>query len=278
MTTLTEPQMLEPALLFDPQPSEPDLMADYGSGGFVFPYDRHPVAGTSLADLDVERFQREYAPRVDRKKDRTTYRPFDTPSVEEELASAKMIVSADQPEATVAGILAYGNQPQHFFPNAYLQFRRIDGMEFTCKIMERAYIFGTIQDQIDETIKKFSDVFPGRKGEVFCAALRHIIDNAVAHKNYESYFPVFVDWYNDRVEVLNPGGLFGCMSADNFGRFTLGLSDYRNPNLADILKTLCYIERFGRGRILAKNKLQTIGLSMDWNIDVSYVRVTVSTE
>lgn len=278
MTTLTEPQMLEPALLFDPQPSEPDLMADYGSGGLLFPYDRHPVEGTSLADLDVERFQREYAPRVDRKKDRATYRPFDTPSVEEELASAKMIVSADQPEATVAGILAYGNRPQRFLPNAYIQFRRTDGTESTCNILEGAHIIGIVQDQIDETIKKFSDVFPGQKGEVFCAALRHIIDNAVAHRDYEINFPIFVDWYNDRVEVLSPGGLFGCMSADTFGRFSLGLSDYRNPNLADILRTLGYIERFGRGRILAQNKLQTIGLSMNWNIDVSYVKVTVTTD
>ena len=278
MTTLTEPQLLEPALLFDPQPSEPDFMTNYGSGGFEFPYDRGPVAGTSLADLDVERFQREYVPSINQRRDSTAYRRVENRSVEEQLSIAKMIVSVDQPEATVAGILTYGNQPQHFFPNAYLQFRRIDGIEFTCNIMESAYIFGTIQDQIDEIVKKFSSVFQGRKGEVFCEALRYIVDNAVAHKNYESYFPVFVDWYNDRVEILSPGGLFGCLSAKTFRQFSLGLIDYRNPNLADILQTLGYIEKFGRGRILAKNKLQTIGLSLNWSIDVSYVRVTISTE
>ena len=47
----------------------------------------------------------------------------------------------------------------------------------------------------------------------------------------------------DRIEVLSPGGAFGVVTVENFGQ--PGLTDYRNPNLAEAMKYLGYVQRFG---------------------------------
>ena len=68
--------------------------------------------------------------------------------------------------------------------------------------------------------------------------------NALAHRTYDqSNAPVRINWYDDRVEVSSPGGPFGMVTAENFERVT----DHRNPALAAAMKTLGYVNRFGRG-------------------------------
>ena len=59
--------------------------------------------------------------------------------------------------------------------------------------------------------------------------------NAVMHLTYENTnAPVRVPWFQDRIGILSPGDPFGVVSAANFGR--LGVTDYRNPNLAEALR------------------------------------------
>ena len=55
--------------------------------------------------------------------------------------------------------------------------------------------------------------------------------------------PVRITWYNDRIEIQSPGGPFGSVTAQNFGQD--GITDYRNPNLADAMKVLGFVQRFG---------------------------------
>lgn len=75
-------------------------------------------------------------------------------------------------------------------------------------------------------------------------ALREVCMNALMHRNYEtSYAPVRVAWFDDRIEVANPGGPYGQVRTDNFER----VNDYRNPNLASAMKSLGFVNRFGRG-------------------------------
>ena len=71
------------------------------------------------------------------------------------------------------------------------------------------------------------------------------------HRTYEgTNAPVRVYWYNDRIDILNPGGVFGEITAENFGES--GLTDYRNPNLADAMRTFELVQRFGIGIPIAK--------------------------
>ena len=67
---------------------------------------------------------------------------------------------------------------------------------------------------------------------------------------------------SDRVELLpfdlrtSPGGLYGRVTAENFGR---GVTDYRNALLAEIMHHLGFAQRFGPGVPLAERALRENG-------------------
>ena len=87
------------------------------------------------------------------------------------------------------------------------------------------------------------------------AAIRELLLNAIMHRSYESNAPVRFYWYDDRIEIQNPGGLYGMASPENFPRQT----DYRNPVMAEALATLGYVNAFGRGVIRAQDALRRNG-------------------
>jgi ATP-dependent DNA helicase RecG len=89
-------------------------------------------------------------------------------------------------------------------------------------------------------------------------ALQQILYNAVLHRTYEgTHAPVRVHWFNDRIEINSPGGPYGNVTTENFGQ--PGVTDYRNPNIADVLKTFGFIQAFGRGIAAAKRAMQRNG-------------------
>ena len=49
---------------------------------------------------------------------------------------------------TNAAILLFGYDPQNLFPDAYIQFLRIDGVELTDTIRDQKKLTGTIPDQL----------------------------------------------------------------------------------------------------------------------------------
>lgn len=63
-------------------------------------------------------------------------------------------------------------------------------------------------------------------------------------------------WFADRIEISNPGGLFGQVNQSNFGK---GATDYRNPLLAEVMRNLGYVQRFGAGIPLALEDLRKNG-------------------
>ena len=78
------------------------------------------------------------------------------------------------------------------------------------------------------------------------------------HRAYEATnAPVHVRWFDDRIEVISPGGPFGRVNAANFG--SAGAVDYRNPNLAEALRSLGFVQRFGVGIATAQRLLSEAG-------------------
>ncbi len=61
--------------------------------------------------------------------------------------------------------------------------------------------------------------------------------------NYESNAPVYVYEYSDHIEIINPGGLYGEATPQNFPN----ASDYRNVVIAESLRTLGFVNRFNYG-------------------------------
>jgi len=67
--------------------------------------------------------------------------------------------------------------------------------------------------------------------------------NVVTHRDYESNAPVYINESDNRIEVTNPGGLYGIVSPANFP----DASDYRNAVLSEALKVLGYINKYNFG-------------------------------
>lgn len=82
-------------------------------------------------------------------------------------------------------------------------------------------------------------------------ALREAIINAVAHRDYfEKGANVMVEMFDDRIEITNPGGLVKGLRPEDFGK----KSALRNPNIANLLHRIKYIEKMGTGI----NKMRTL--------------------
>jgi ATP-dependent DNA helicase RecG len=242
------------------------------------PFDVQAVTGASLADLDLVRFRQEYLPNAV------------APDVLEEnhrelvqqLAALRLVTPDGEP--AVVGILVLANDPLRFLPGAYVQFVRFDGTELSDPIIAQHRISGPLQqllvrldDLIEANIRTSLDV-TGRTTHAVhpdypVDALRQITRNAVMHRAYDgTYAPVKLSWFTDRIEVLSPGGPFGQVTIERFG--SPGLTDYRNPHIAEALKVLGFVERFGVGLVIANKRLAANGNPpLEYEVQSSYVCV-----
>ena len=191
-------------------------------------------------------------------------------SLQEQFATTKMIASADEPTPTVLGILVLGKSPQDFLPGAYVQFLRLDGTDLSSDIIDSEDIGGSIPDllrRLDEKLNAHnrtavdltSASVEWRTSIYPLPAIQQITRNAVMHRTYESTnAPVRVSWFRDRIEIISPGGPFGTVTSSTFGQ--PGITDYRNPNLAEAMRTLGFVQRFGVGIPTARRLLKESGL------------------
>lgn len=229
------------------------------------PYDVHPLADATLDDLDMRRFVDEYlaravAPDVLAANER---------SDAQRLAALKMVMAAENPVPTVLGVLVLSPRARDLIPCAYIQFLRIAGTSLSDPVADELAIDGTVVDalrRIDDKLVAHNSVavdissspVEQRKAAYPLVALQQFVRNAVMHRTYEATnAPVRVTWYDDRIEVASPGGPYGTVTAETFGES--GVADYRNPNLAEALRVLGYVQRFGVGIALARKALADAG-------------------
>lgn len=221
-------------------------------------FDAHGVRGATESDIDLKRFQVEYlpvavSPEALAENNRST---------EAQLRALRLLTPDGIP--TVTAVLMLGTDPRRWFPGAYIQFLRIGGKSLTDPLLDQREVSGAISDQlrqIDEIIRLniTRPVTVGGPVRVETPdypeeALRQLIRNAVLHRTYEgTAAPVRLTWFEDRVEIQSPGGPYGQVTRSSFGH--PGVADYRNPTLAESLKSLGFVERFGVGIAIAREQL-----------------------
>jgi ATP-dependent DNA helicase RecG len=246
------------------------------------PFDLRAVPSATLYDLDRRRFEDEYlpaafAPEVLAANDR---------SYEQRLAATKMVVASDEPTPTVLGVLVLSPRTRDFIPGAYVQFLRIAGRELADPVSDEQLIDGPVAEVLRRTDEKLGahnrtavDLTSGereRRTPLYpMPALQQIVRNAVMHRSYEATnAPVRVTWYDDRIEIASPGGPYGTVTVENFGQ--PGVSDYRNPSLAEALRVLGFVQRFGVGIATARRELAANGNPPpEFEVNPSHVGVTL---
>jgi len=226
------------------------------------PFDAQPVQGATLSDLDLNRFRAEYLPALV---------SADTISqnqrtVEEQLQALRLIDTNGVPTATA--ILMLGKSPQDHFPGACISWRRVGGTNLTDETLDERTLSGAIPDQlrrIDDIIDaantlgiEMGQSIHTRRLDYPFNAIQQLVRNAIMHRTYEgTSAPSRVTFYSDRIEILNPGGTYGAVTPATFG--FPGITDYRNPTLAEALKGYGFVERFGQGLEIARQALAANG-------------------
>lgn len=229
------------------------------------PFDLQPVSFATVADLSRTLFESEYlpgavAPDILAANER---------SHEERLAASRMIESAENPVPTVLGCIVLSPRARDLIPCDYIQFLRIDGTTLADPIKDEEVIDGPLaqmlrrlDDKLEAHIQTAVEITSGtverRSPDYPLAALQQLARNAVMHRTYEgTNAPVRITWFNDRIEITNPGGPYGIVNRQNFGK--PGYTDYRNPNLAEAMKALGFVQRFGVGIQTAQKALADNG-------------------
>jgi ATP-dependent DNA helicase RecG len=240
------------------------------------PFDLRPISSARVDDLDRDLFQRVYlASTIPADILEQNHRSF-----EDQLKSVRFTSLDFLP--TILGILCIGKYPRQFLPGAYIQFLRFDGRDLTDPIKDQKEIDGALPDllrMLDEIFEAHisiaSDItsqsIEQRRPDYPIAALQQVARNAILHRNYESTnAPVRIYWFEDRIEIHSPGGPFGQVTRENFGHS--GITDYRNPHLAEAMKNLGYVQRFGVGIQIARRQLEINGNPpIEFQVEPSYV-------
>lgn len=224
------------------------------------PYDLKALTITTIDDLDIELFEHLYLPNaVAADMMRQNNR-----SLENQLKALRFLTPEGIP--TVFGVLAIGKDPRNSIPGAYIQFLRIDGTELTAPIRNQkeisgplSQLLGRLDDLLDAHNNVSASITAGpleiRHSDYPIQALQQLCRNAVLHRTYQgTTAPVRVYWFSDRIEIHSPGGTYGQVTKDNLGH--AGITDYRNPHLAEAMKVLGYVQRFGVGIQIAKQELE----------------------
>ncbi|MDR2605172.1 MAG: putative DNA binding domain-containing protein [Desulfovibrio sp.] len=183
---------------------------------------------------------------------------------------------------TFAGILLLSPDPRQWLSSAYIQFLRFAGTELDEPPISAKEIGGnlsTMLRQLDDIInihinERTIPVSTLRETAAYdypAWALRELLLNAVMHKNYESTQPVRFYWFADRIEIHNPGGLYG-EACINFPKNNA----YRNPVIAEILKNMGYVNRYGYGIARATKLLHENGNPPpDFQLQINLFGVTI---
>lgn len=242
-------------------------------------FDHRPCLGSALQDLDADLFRGKYLPRVvdpdvleQNRRD-----------VAQQLASLRFFDLA-RAVPTHAGVICFAKDLLQWLPGAHIQFVRFDGETLADPVQDSKQLVGHLLRQLEQLDSllpiqirnprvpagglRFED-----QPDYPLLAIRELVLNALVHRTYEgTNAPVRLYWFQDHVEVQNPGGLYGQVTPENYQ----WVSDYRNPVLAEVLKVLGYVERFGTGIARANAALKSNGNPpAEFQFAPTHVRVTV---
>ncbi|MCL2515844.1 MAG: winged helix-turn-helix transcriptional regulator [Microbacteriaceae bacterium] len=222
--------------------------------------DSTPVDGAELEDLDpslVDRF-------IERLR---TVRPR---SIEGLGSTADIlrrhgVLASDGRTPTLAGLLAFGRYPQQFAPQLMVTFASYpgptkDAVYGDIRMLDRRTLEGPIPTIVDDAIRLVISNLRSRRvsngagafdePEIPVDAIREAVVNALTHRDYSPMAQgdqVRIELFADRLEVHNPGGIWGGRRvADLYD----GVSRSRNARLATLLTD---VPMPGRGDTVSEN-------------------------
>jgi len=224
-------------------------------------FDARNCADARLSDLSLDLFSNTYRPMaIDAETIEENHRP-----IQHQLASLRFFdLNRDCP--TYAGLILFAKDPLYWLPNAYLQYVKYDGNDMGAEVAAEKRFQGDLLSVVRD-LRSFVGLIsttrpvrssPLEENQVADypeVAVREFFMNALLHRSYEMASPIRVHQFIDRIEIQSPGPLYGAARPENFPKMT----SYRNPVIAEAMRTLGVINRFGRGIYRAQSALEKNG-------------------
>lgn len=194
----------------------------------------------------------------------------------DKVARLQGFTADDKP--TLAGVLLFSEYPQAFFPQLCITAIRVAGTEISeigssdDRFIDNKRIDGTLTQMLDEAImfvrnnmrtKTIINSTTGKRTDRTdypVIAVRELIINALVHRDYSIHTdsaPITIRMFSDRIEIENPGGLYGRMTIDMLGKMS---ADTRNPSIANALEILGETENRYSGIPTVINQMKEYGL------------------
>ncbi len=231
---------------------------------FMATFDATPCLNAKLEDLDIDYIKSKYLPTVFAKDTLST----DKRDLKEQLASIHLYDRKNDCP-TYAGIILFGTNPKFFLMGDYVQFVRFSGKDKSGEILNERQFSGPLykmlpslesfvrdaiitQRPVPETLFRERTVWNYPEG-----AIRELVMNACMHRDYQSNMPIRLYQFDNYIEVMNAGGLYGEARPENFP----SVNDYRNPLIAEAMREMKYVNKFNRGITRVQEMLKENGNS-----------------
>ncbi len=136
------------------------------------------------------------------------------------------------------------------------------------KTLEMIEPFVTVEpDAVDENFRR------ERKWLYPFEALRELIINALAHRDWTRFVDVEIAGYRDRLEITSPGALPNSMTVE---KMLAGQRSARNHIIVEVLRDYGYVDARGMG-VRAKVVPALKARGTKWNVDATedFVKTTV---
>lgn len=231
--------------------------------------DIRPVARGTIASLDQNALSnyigllKQGKSRLEKLSDETIY----------ELMSV-----VRNGEVTLSSIMLFSPYPQAYFPQLCITAIVVPGKELGTqtageeRFLDNQRIEGTIPEMLQEAIQfvkrnmKTRTIIDSKTGkredrtDYPILAIREAIINALVHRDYSIHsegMPIQLIMFEDRLEIHNPGGIYGRIRIDQLGKVQ---PDTRNPVLASALEVLDVTENRYSGIPTIRMEMNRYGL------------------
>ncbi len=181
-------------------------------------------------------------------------------------------------ELTLAAVLLFCPYPQAYYPQLSIIATRVPGTEMGQldergqRFLDSKRIEGTLPEMLDGAVSFLRnnmrtsmriDPTTGKRvdaTEYPLDAVREAVLNALIHRDYSVYtenMPIQLTMFSDRLEIKNPGGLYGRMTPDQLGKIQ---PDTRNPFLVTAMEALGQAENRYSGIPRIRRAMEDAGL------------------
>ena len=236
--------------------------------------DTRPTKRATIDDLNKEQLN-SYIDKVKNDKPNFSKNDFDK--------CLRLCGITDKNDQTVyptlAGTMIFGDYPQSFYPQLFIACVVVPGNKMGDvgtmgeRFIDNKRVEGTLEEMLNGTMNflrrnmKTSVIIDsdGRRTdrtEYPLEALREAVANALIHRDYSTQTEnayISVNMYDDRIEILNPGALYGTNKIEKLGTDTT--MESRNPTIVRILEEKgSVIENRHSGIPTMKREMKKYGL------------------